>query len=199
MYIVTCVAAILVFAVECHAGSDYVTITLPEKVILQSIRNILPLDITPQGDLVQGSLVLNSVDQFTLGENSARLHGVILGKDLVASTKFGNQEIRLKIGEVQVPLVCDFTFRFERKEKKFYFTPHFEDPSRGKAPDQVNKVLPVLALLNNREFPVPLANLKTMRSKIGKRQLSLKMEPVDIQVLPSQVVLKMAPKLNAAD
>ncbi len=198
-FIVPCVAAMLVLAVECYAGPDHVTITLPEKVIRQTIQDILPLDITPQGDFAQGNLVLSSVDQFTLGSNTARLRGVITGKDLVVSTMIGNQEIRLKIGEVRVPLVCNVTFRFDRKEKKLYLTPRFEDPAKGKAPDQVNKLLPVLALLNNREYPVPLSGLQAVRTKIGKRQLLLNMEPVDIQVLPTQVVLKMAPKLSRVE
>ncbi len=62
------------------AGTDFVTITLPEKVIRQSIESALPISINPDKGLLEGSLVLDTIDRFELGNNSAKVHGLILGK-----------------------------------------------------------------------------------------------------------------------
>jgi len=194
--IVLCLAALMLYAARCLASTDYVTITLPEKVIRQTIQSTLPLHIDPKNDLLQGNLVLDSIDRFELGENSAQVQGLILGEKLVLKTRIGDQDFRLKVGEVRLPLTCNFTFRFDPQEKNLYITPHIADPVKGASQEQINKVLPVLALLNNREYPVSLSSLQAIQTKIGQRQLSVAMEPVDIQVSQSQLVLKMVPKLS---
>ena len=186
----------ILFTATCIADTDYVTITLPEKVLRQSIRSILPLKIDPQSNLLEGNLVLDSIDRFTLGTNSALVHGLILGENIVLNTRIGDQDFRLKIGEVQFPITCNFTFRYDPKKKNLYITPHIADSVKKGSQEQVNKILPILALLNNREYPVPLSNLQAMQTKVGKRQLSVAMEPVDIQVSQSQLVLKMVPKVS---
>ncbi len=191
-----CLAIMVLFAFRCHASQDYVTITLPEEVIRQSIQKILPVDIGPRNEHMEGNLVLDSIDRFELGDNSAQVHGLILGKDIVLNTRIGDQDLRFKVGEVQLPVTCDLTFRFDQKEKKLYVTPHFAEPVKGTSQEQGNKVLPILALLNNREYPVSFSNLQGMQTKIGQRQFSVAMEPVDIQISKSQLVLKMVPKLS---
>ena len=192
-------AVVMLFADGCFASPDYVTITLPEKVLRQSVQDALPIHIDSPRDLVQGSLVLDSIDRFELGENRARVHGVILGKDIVLLTRIGDQEIRLTVGEVRLPLTCDFFFRFDPEKKNLYITPRFPDSAEEISRDRTEKIQPLLALLNNREYPVSLDSLQTIQTNIGKQKLSIAIEKIDIHKSPSQLVLKMVPKLSKTD
>lgn len=179
--------------------TEFVTITLPEKVIEQSIKSSLPLSIKPDASLLAGSLMLDSIDRFELGENSAKVHGLILGKNLVLATRMGNQDLRLKLGELHLPLTCTFTFRFDPQVQKLYITPHLADSLTGAPPEQANKALPVLALLNNREYPISLESIKRFETKIGQRNVTVEMKPMDIQISPSALILKMVPTISKTD
>jgi len=186
----------LTISALCMAGIDFVTITLPEKVIRQSIESALPLSINPDQGLLEGSLVLDTIDRFELGQNSAVVHGLILGKNLVLTTRIGDQDFRLKLGEMRLPMTCDFTFRFDPQEKSLYITPHLTDSLKEAPPEQAKKVLPILAMLNNREYPISFESMKSFQTKIGQRNLAVEMEPVDIQISQTQLILKMVPRVS---
>lgn len=180
----------------CMADTGFVTITLPEQVIRKSIESALPLSINPDKGLLEGSLVLDTIDRFELGNNSAMVHGLILGKNLVLTTRIGDQDFRLKLGEMRLPMTCDFTFRFDPQEKNLYITPHLTDSLKEAPPEQANKVLPILAMLSNREYPISFESMKRFQAKIGQRHVSVEMEPVDIQISQTQLVLKMVPRVS---
>ncbi|MDW7773498.1 MAG: hypothetical protein SCH71_11475 [Desulfobulbaceae bacterium] len=180
----------------CLAAADYVTITLPENVIRKSIENTLPISLNPDEGVLEGNLVLDAIDRFELGQNSAVIHGLILGKNMVLTTRIGDQNFNFKLGEMRLPLTCNFTFRFDRQEKNLYITPHLKDSLQGASPEDAGKVLPLLALLDNREFPISFESMKRFQTRIGRQYLTVEMEPVDIQILPGELVLKMAPQVS---
>lgn len=181
------------------AENDLVTITIPEQVVRQSITESLPLSVKPETGLLAGSLDLDSIDTLELGDNSALVHGLIRGKDLVLTTRIGNRDLRLRLGEVQLPLRCTFTFRFDPQQKNLYITPHLADPASGAPPEQADKAVPVLALLNNREYRLSLANIERFQARVGRTNLALEMEPVDVRVFPGELVVKMKPMVRKTD
>lgn len=189
-----CLSVMFARAALGMADADFVTVTLPEKVIRQSIKNTLPLPLNP-GHL-EGSLVLETIDRFELENNKAVVHGLIRGKNLVLTTRIGEQDLKLKLGELRLPVTCDFTFRFDPRDKNLYITPHLTDPLTGAPPEQANKVLPLLAMLNDREYPVSLASMQSFQTRIGQRLLAVEMEPVDIRVSQNELVMKMVPRVR---
>lgn len=178
------------------AKTSYVTITLPEEVVRQSIRDALPLSIDPQSEMVEGTLVIDSISRLEMRDNLIFLKGQILGTNIVLSTRIGNQDLRMKIGEFRYPLACDLSFRYDATRKILYITPHLVRPEKTLEGKNADAILPVLALLDNREYPVSLGDIQDFNTEIGQRKISVAMEPVDIQVLQSQVVLKMVPKVS---
>jgi hypothetical protein len=179
-----------------RTGIDAVTITLPETVIRQSVEDILPMPIQPEPGLLEGSLVLERIDRFELGENSAKVQGLLVGKNLVLTTSIGGQDIRVRLGEMQLPLTCDLSFRFAAREKRLYITPQIAEPPGSPAPGKENNLLPLLALLNGREFPVSLEDMESFRTRVGGNSLSVVMEPVDLRVTSRELVLKMMPTVR---
>ena len=192
-------AILLVLITVCTAFSlinpDIVTMTLPEAMIKQSVQSVLPLPIVPEGEHLQGKLVLDSISKLEMRENGALVQGTVLGSDLTLTTKVGNQSLNMKIGEVRLPLTCDFTFRFDPARKILYVTPHLEQPQPTKNP-QADAVLPLLTLLGNKEYPVSLDSLQTFTAKVGDQDIRVAMEPVDIRIAAQQMVVKMRPKLR---
>lgn len=186
---------IAVSTVFCRTNPDIVTLTLPEAMIKQSMQSVLPLPIVPEGDHLQGKLVLDSISKLEMRDNGALVQGTVLGSDLTLKTRVGNQNLNMKIGEVRLPLTCDFTFRFDPARKILYITPRLEQPQPTNNP-QADAVLPLLTLLGNKEYPVSLDSLQTFTAKVGEQNISVAMEPVDIRIAGRQMVVKMRSKLR---
>jgi hypothetical protein len=186
---------IAVSTVFCRTNPDIVTLTLPEAMIRQSVQSVLPLPIVPEGDHLQGKLVLDSISKLEMRDNGALIQGTVLGSNLSLKTRVGNQNLNMKIGEVRLPLTCDFTFRFDPARKILYVTPHLEQPQPTNNP-QADAILPLLTLLGNKEYPVSLDSLQTFTAKVGDQDISVAMEPVDIRISAQQMVVKMRSKLR---
>lgn len=191
----TLLALISLSTAFCRTNPDIVTLTLPAAMIKQSVQSVLPLPIVPEGDHLQGRLVLDSISKLEMRDNGALVKGTVLGSNLSLKTKVGNQTLNMKIGEVILPLTCDFTFRFDPATKILYVTPRIEQPAPTKNPS-ADAVLPLLILLGNKEYPVSLDSLQTFTTKIGEQDISVAMEPVDIRIAARQMVVKMRPKLR---
>jgi hypothetical protein len=180
------------------ANPDIVTLTLPEAMIRESVQSVLPLPIVPEGDHLQGKLVLDSISSLEMRDNGALVKGTVLGSGLTLKTRIGDQNLNMKIGEVRLPLTCDFAFRFDQARKILYVTPRLEPPQPTNNP-QADAVLPLLALLGNREYPVSLDSLQSFTTRVGEQKISVAMEPVDIHIAGRQMVVKMRPKLRKID
>ena len=178
------------------AKTSYVTIILPEDVVMQSVRDALPLSIEPQNDHVEGTLVIDSISRLEMKDNRVFLQGQILGSNMVVSTRIGDQDLRMRIGEFRYPLTCDLTFRYDSSRKILFITPHLVSPEKTLEGKNANAILPILTLLDNREYPVSLTHIQGFSTEIGQRKYSVAMEPVDVQVSKSQVILKMVPKVS---
>lgn len=179
----------------CRPNSDIITLTLPSAMIRESVQSVLPLPIIPEGDHLQGKLVLDSISKLEMRDNGALVQGMVLGSNLTLKTRIGDQNLNMKIGEVRLPLTCDFTFRFDPAQKILYVTPRLEQPQPTQNP-QADAVLPLLTLLGNKEYPVSLDSLRTFTAKIGGQDISVNMEPVDIRIAAQQMVVTMRPKLR---
>jgi len=186
---------ITVYAAFSRTTPDIVTLTLPESTIKQSVQSVLPLPIVPEGDHLQGKLVLDSISKLEMRDNGALVQGTVLGSNLTLKTKIGDQNLNMKIGEVKLPLTCDFTFRFDPVLKILYVTPRLEQPQPTKNP-QADAILPLLTLLGNKEYPVSLDSLQTFTAKVGDQDIKVDMEPMDIRIAAQQMVVKMRPKLQ---
>jgi len=194
--IIFSVVFFLMSSLTSMAKTSYVTITLPEDVVMQSIQDALPLSIEPQNDHVEGTLVIDSISRLEMKDNGIFLQGQVLGSNMVVSTRIGDQDLRMRIGEFRFPLTCDLTFRYDSSRKILFITPHIVRPEKTLKANNANAILPVLTLLDKREYPVSLAHLQGFNTVIGQRKYSVVMEPVDVQVSKSQVVLKMVPKVS---
>lgn len=187
-------------AVPSQAGSDEaMAIALPAALIKRSLQDILPLNIDEDNQYLDGRLILQSIDDLTMGDNSAIVKGLVIGENLSLVTRVGDQDLRIKVGDLRMPLTCDLQFRFDASKRVLYVTPRLRQPASGSINDMANSITSLLTLFNNREYPVSLTSLKTFNARIGSQDLSVDMEPVDIRVAKGMLHVKMVPRFSKTD
>ena len=183
----------------CYAKTSVVTISLPAEVIKQSLQDILPLNIDETSRYVEGKLTLTSINKVVMGENSAIVEGLVNGENISVITRVGNQDLRIKVGNLHLPLTCDLTFRYDPQGKVLYVNPRLRPPGSDSINDMASSVTSLLTLFNNKEYPVSLTSLQTLNAKIGDQDISVNMEPVDIRVSKGQLIVKMVPRLSKSN
>lgn len=196
MLLAVCMLVVVLPPVSCHAKASAMTIALPAEVIKQSLQDILPLNIDETSRYVEGELILTSISQVVMGENSAVVEGLVNGKDIFVVTRVGNQNLRIKVGNLHLPLTCDLSFRYDANGKILYVTPRLRPPSSDTITDMASSVMSLLTLFNNKEYPISLTSLQTLNAKIGNQDISVDMEPVDIRVSNGQLIIKMMPRFS---
>lgn len=183
----------------CRAGNDAMTIALPGEVIRQSLQEILPLRIEQDSSYLEGTFILTSISRVIMGENSAVFDGIVDGSDVHAVTRVGNQNLRIKVGNVHLPLTCDIGFRFDAQQKVLFVKPRVRPPAPGGVADMAGTVASLLSLFGNKEYPVSLTSLQTLNARVGDQDIAIDMDPVDVRVTGGQLVVKLVPRISKND
>ncbi len=175
---------------------DQFTFTLPAPAVLQALQAILPLEA--DSATVNGTISIDSIDTLTIHNNIISLHGVLSGKDLSVSTKIAGQNIRLKLGQLILPLSCDLHLRFDRAGQQLFITPQLK-PSRENSAAGGEAILPLMAALNNREFPVDLKKLLAFNPTVGGQSRPLQLEAVQVTGGNNQLIFRLRAQKNKSN
>lgn len=171
-----------------------ITITLPAETVLATIQKLLPLPLQTKNEHMQGQLVLQSLDLLEIQDDNLSMHGVIAGKDLAMTTNIAGQNIKLKLGQVQLPMTCDMKFRFDRAKTTLFVTPYFPAPEQT---DNSGAALaPLLAALGGKEYPIVLDELQSMQAKVGGHSIPILMEPTNVTGAGNTLILELQPKVT---
>ena len=170
-----------------------VTITLPESALLQTIQAILPLPLEQQ-DLskkFKGTIVVDSISKLAIQDNLISLQAQVTGRNMEVTTNIGGQNIKLKLGQLVLPVTCDISLRFDAKSKTLFLTPKFQNPTHGNS-NSAKTLLPMLNGLS-REYPLKLDQLAPFMAKVGSKTIALRFEPVDIRAGKNTLFLSLRP------
>lgn len=188
---------LLVFFLPASAGAkgeqDIFTFILPAPALRQSLQTILPLPLEQKSSSFSGRIILDSIDTLRIHNNIISVHGIVSGKNLSMHTQVAGQSIKLKLGQLTLPLACDLHLRFDNKKKQLFFTPQFKR-SKNKSGNKGDVLLPLLAALGGHEYPVDLSRLQAMTPTIGNRRLDLRFQPVQVTTKNNQLILGLKPK-----
>ncbi len=169
-----------------------ITITLPAPALHQAISDILPLPLEQTGKQFQGTITIDSISKLAINDNLISLQGQVSGSDMQLTTNIGGQDIKLNLGKLVLPVTCDISLRYDPKTKTLFLTPRFQNPTQGKS-NSAETLLPLLNALGNKEYPVPLDTISPFNAKIGSKNVSVHMEPVDIRAGNNEMILKFRP------
>ncbi len=174
-----------------------VVLSLPAETVLTSIQKLLPLEIPSQSRQLQGDITVESVERLVIHDNIITVHGVLFGRNLVATTNFGGQDIQLRLGEVRLPMICDLQTRFDAVRKKLLLTPHFRQTAHI-ADESQDPLTPLINALSAREYVVDLDALEAIDLKVGAQSILLVMEPINISTLNDTLVFHLLPRVSKA-
>ena len=169
-----------------------ITITLPAPALHQAISDILPLPLEQTGKQFQGTITVDSISKLAINDNLISLQGQVSGSDMQLTTNIGGQDIKLNLGKLVLPVTCDISLRYDPKKKTLFLTPRFQNPTNGKS-NSAETLLPLLNALGNREYPVTMDTINAFNAKIGSKNVSVRMDPVDIRAGNNEMILKFRP------
>jgi hypothetical protein len=170
-----------------------ISITLPESALLQTIQAILPLPLEQQNSSkkFQGTIVVDSISKLAIRDNLISLQGQITGRDMEVTTNIGGQNIKLKLGQLVLPVTCDIGLRFDAKSQTLFLTPQFQNPTHGNS-NSAKTLLPMLNGLS-REYPLKLDQLAPFMARVGSKTIVLRFKPVAIRAGNNALFLSLRP------
>lgn len=174
--------------------SDQFTFILPAPALHQTLQKNLPLILQPQSSSFKGTVSIESIDRLNIHDEMISLHGVISGKDMTISPTIAGQAIKITLGQITLPFSCDLLLRFDHNSGQLFITPRFTASESEKSNTQA--LLPLLTALSNREYPVDLTELNTLKPSIDGHDLNLQLEPVQIAAGDNQLILGLRPRQN---
>jgi hypothetical protein len=152
------------------------TLALPAPALLSILQGLQPIPIQPTQQSFSGTLAIQSVDRLQIHTNGISLHGIVKGSNLALHTMIAGQKLKLKLGNLSLPVACDLRLRLDKKKKTLFLTPHFTATG-----NKVRKNDPIAGLLNGlggREYPLSFADIDKLLSRNLARTVSLGLHPV---------------------
>lgn len=197
LYFVAIVTLLVNVPARVQAASDAITLSLPESIITQTTKALLPLRIDANSKILDGDITIINISNLQLTENhlACRLH--LAGNNLAFLTEIAGHEIRLKVGSVELDFQTDAALRFDSQKQLLYLKPVVSDmTATGKgANDEIGKA--IIALLNGREFPISLKKLEPLVAEAGPKTVTIDTKIEDIKATKDLLVLKLAPVISA--
>ena len=172
------------------------TISIPEAVLLQTIKDGLPIPIEAHNQYVQGDVIIKSLEKLEVRDKSVFLQGVVFGRNFTVQTTIAGKEISMDLGSVQLPVSCELFLRFDGKNKVLFLTPHFPKPKSLYTTDPGDALLLLLSSLGEKEYPVELDAMQPVLAKVGTRNIPIRLEPVDIKTQKGLLLIKMRPRVE---
>jgi hypothetical protein len=200
MFLIVCALSLFVvipvsgklFAAEETA----ITISLPAKALHEVISNALPIPLE-SNQLVDGNIMIESLDKLQVKENSIFLQGTVKGENLSMKTRIAERDISMNLGTVILPVACELFMRFDKTRKTLFVTPRFSKTGKDAGGSELGDLLlPALTAFADREYPVELDSLEPLLARVGTRDIPINLEMVDIQAKQGLMVIKLKPRMS---
>lgn len=186
----------LFFSFPAGAADQAATISIPEDVLFQTIKDGLPITIEAQSQYVQGDIIFESLEKLQVQEKSMLLQGVASGRDFTMGTTMAGREITMQLGNVQLPFTCELFLRFDSNKKILFVMPRFPKPKSLYSTDPADALQLLLASLGEDEYPVALGAISPIIAEVGSSSIPIELEPVDIQMQKGLLLIKMKPTVS---
>lgn len=179
------------------AAEDLITINLPETVIAKATAAILPLRIDAHSKSIEGDITIIDISELQLTDNhlACRLH--LAGSKLALLTEIAGHEIKLKVGSVEIDFKTDAEIRFDAKQQILFIKPVVNDISASNTAPNADIGQALVAVLNGREFPVTMQELKPLIARAGSKTITINSTIANIEAKPKSIQLSLLPVVAA--
>ncbi len=176
--------------------SKFITMNLPEAVLADTLTKVLPLELDTSSNTLQGTITIIDIDELDLEDKKLSCRLKLRGDNLHLVTEISGHEIRLKVGNIELNFKCDASIRFDPKKQVLYVRPVIKDAksSNGSGTDDIG--LTLLSLLNEREFPIALQDLKPLIAEASNKTITIKMQIADIRAVKNGLKMSLEPSIT---
>ncbi len=178
------------------ATDEAITLSLPETVISNTIKALLPFHIDAHSKSIDGDITIINISnlQLTNDNLSCRLH--LAGNNLAFLTEIAGHEIRLKVGSVEVDFETNAALRFDAKKQVLYIKPIVKDMSASGDGANAEIGQALVALLNGREFPISMNKLDPLVADAGAKKVTINTQISNIKARPDLLLLSLTPLIT---
>lgn len=172
-------------------AEDFITINLPETVIGKATAAILPLRIDAHSKSIEGDIHIINISELQLTDNhlACRLH--LSGTKLAFLTEIAGHEIRLKVGSVEIDFKTNAAIRFDAKRQTLFIKPMVKEVSASGNGSNADIGQALVAVLNNREFPVTMQELNPLIARAGAKTITINTTIANIEAKPKSIQLSL--------
>lgn len=179
------------------AAEEPIRLTIPQSVITEVTRTLLPIKIDTHSKSVDGDITIINISnlRLTKGHLACRLH--LAGNNLALLTEIAGHEIRLKVGSIELDVSTDAALRFDNKRQILYIKPIIKnlEGSGSGANGEIGKAL--VSMLNGREFPISMQELDPLVAEAGAKTVTIGTKIVNIEAKPKMIQLSLHPIISA--
>ncbi len=172
-------------------AEDLITLDLPQAVIAKAITAILPLRIDAHSKSIEGDIDIINISELQLTDDHlvCRLH--LAGTNLAILAEIAGHEIRLKVGAVEIDFKTDAAIRFDAKKQTLFIKPIVKNVAAGGTGSSADIGQALVAVLNGREFPVTIQDLKPLIARTGTKTITINTTITDIKAKPKSIQLSL--------
>jgi len=170
------------------ADQQVLTLTLPAPALLSILQGMQPIPVLLDQNRFSGHLAIQSIDRLQIHDNSITLHGKMQGNNLAMNTMIAGRKLKLKLGNISLPMTCDLRLRLDKEKQAIFVAPRLKTSgSTSKNKDPMADLLNGLG--GNREYQLAFAELDKMLSKSMGRTVSLGLRPVLLKMANNTLTL----------
>ena len=170
------------------ADQQVLTLTLPAPALLSILQGMQPIPVLLDQNRFSGHLAIQSIDRLQIHDNSITLHGKVQGNNLAMNTMIAGRKLKLKLGNISLPMTCDLRLRLDKEKQAIFVAPRLKTSgSTSKNKDPMADLLNGLG--GNREYQLAFAELDKMLSKSMGRTVSLGLRPVLLKMANNTLTL----------
>ena len=177
-------------------NEQFITVTLPQAIIQESIERILPLTFSVSTDQVEGIITIEKISGLELKEQLITARILLHGDNMTIKTMVANQELRLKLGAATTDFICDAALRYNRSQQTLYIRPLPRDTDAQQSLKEGNIGEALLILLNGREFPLELNDIEPLIAEANTKTITIQTQIADIRSAPKLLELKLTPNIS---
>lgn len=155
-----------------QASDRNVMIVLPAETVLHTLQKALPIPIPMDNSEMSGQVLVTDLRNLTINGNTISVEGTLEGNNLSVLTAIAGQQIKLKLGQVKLPLTCNLATRVDTKSRTLFVTPNFPANTGNNDPSSLQ---PLLQSVSGKEFAVPLDAYSYFTMNFGDKQIPLGM------------------------
>jgi len=189
-----CIFVFLVFASRSYPGdpkNDEITIVFPAQALSSAVRDILPIKLVPN-DKISGDVWIDSVSDLKFEKNKVFCSMSLRGKGVKYTFYMQKAPVIVEIGDVDIALSLQGTFRFEKAHNRLYVTPTIVGDDTG--PEKGSPVELLMSVLAGVEYPVEIHKVEPIIAKLSGQKIRIEISLLDIFSDDNKLFFTVRPK-----